>query len=576
MAVAGPEVEPEKRTARPAPPARGAGRRGAALRLGLMAVPVAFFAVFFAYPVTAIVGRGVKTEDGWQFGRIGEVLSRPDILDVLWFTTWQALASTALTLLIALPGAYVFARFAFPGKQVLRAVVTVPFVLPTVVVGTAFLAVLGRGGLLDELGGVRLDTTVWAILLAHVFFNYAVVVRTVGGLWSQLDPRQEEAARVLGAGRFAAFRRVTLPALAPAVAAAALMVFLFTFTSFGVVQILGGPAYSTLEVEVYRQTAQLLDLPTAAVLTLVQFTAVGAILAVHAVTVRRRERALKLVDPARTSRRPRGAGQWALLGGVLLTALLLILLPLGVLVERSFGGAGGADGYGLGYYRALRSAGSGASSTFLVPPLEAVGNSLRYALVATLIALVVGGLAAAALTRRAGRLVRGFDALLMLPLGVSAVTVGFGFLITLDEPPLDLRTSWILVPLAQALVGVPFVVRTMLPVLRAVDERLREAAAVLGASPLRAWREVDLPLVRRAVLVAAGFAFAVSLGEFGATVFIARPDTPTLPVAVARLLGRSGELNYGQAMALSTILMLVCAVSLLLLERIRTDRSGEF
>ncbi len=542
------------------------------MRLGLMAVPVAFFAVFFAYPVSAIVGRGLRTDGVWQFGRIGEVLTRPDILDVLRFTTWQALASTALTLLIALPGAYVFARFNFPGKQVLRAVVTVPFVLPTVVVGTAFLALLGRGGLLDEVWGLRLDTTVWAILLAHVFFNYAVVVRTVGGLWSQLDPRQEEAARVLGAGRFAAWRRVTLPALAPAVAAAALMVFLFTFTSFGVVQILGGPAYSTLEVEVYRQTAQLLDLPTAAVLTMVQFVAVGAILAVHAVTVRRRERALKLVDPAQTSRRPQGAGQWALLGGVLLTALLLILLPLGVLVERSFDGPGG---YGFGYYAALQSAG-GSGSTFLVPPLEAVGNSLRYAFVATLIALGVGGLAAAALTRRAGRLVRGFDALLMLPLGVSAVTVGFGFLITLDKPPLDLRTSWILVPLAQALVGVPFVVRTMLPVLRAVDERLREAAAVLGASPLRAWREVDLPLVRRAVLVAAGFAFAVSLGEFGATVFIARPDNPTLPVAVARLLGRSGELNYGQAMALSTILMLVCAVSLLLLERIRTDRSGEF
>ncbi len=554
------------------------------MRLGLMALPVAFFALFFAYPVVAIVGRGLKADGDWQFGRIGTVLSRPDILDVLWFTTWQALASTALTLLIALPGAYVFARFDFPGKQLLRAVVTVPFVLPTVVVGTAFLALLGRGGFLDGLWGVRLDTTVWAILLAHVFFNYAVVVRTVGGLWSQLDPRQEEAARVLGAGRFAAWRRVTLPALAPAVAAAALMVFLFTFTSFGVVQILGGPAYSTLEVEIYRQTAQLLDLPTAAVLTLVQFAAVAGILAVHAWTVRRRETALRLVDPAQTARPPRGAGQRALLGGVLLTVLLLIVVPLGVLVERSLDTSGG---YGFGFYRALQSA-DASGSTFLVPPLDAIGNSLRYALVATLIALAIGGLAAAALTiphsrlrssgryPHAGRLVRGFDALLMLPLGVSAVTVGFGFLITLDKPPLDLRTSWILVPLAQALVGVPFVVRTMLPVLRAVDDRLREAAAVLGASPLRAWREVDLPLVRRAVLVAAGFAFAVSLGEFGATVFIARPDNPTLPVAVARLLGRSGELNYGQAMALSTILMLTCAVSLLVLERIRTDRSGEF
>lgn len=546
--------------------------KGSAARLGLMALPVAFFAVFFAWPVVSIVERGLRPDGAWDLGAIGTTLGRSDILDVLGFTVWQAAASTGLTLLVALPGAYVFARFDFPGKGVLRAVVTVPFVLPTVLVGTAFLALVGRGGFTDELWGLRLDTTVWAILLAHVFFNYAVVVRTVGGLWAQLDPRQEEAARVLGASRWTAWRSVTLPALVPAVSAAALMVFLFTFTSFGVVQILGGDAYTTLEAEIYRQTARLLDLRTAAVLTLVQFVAVGVILAVHARTVRRRETALRLVPPERTARRPRGFGQWALLGGVLASVAVLILLPLGVLVERSFATP---EGYGLRYYRALGSLDE--AGTFLVPPLEAVGNSLRYAVAATAIAVVIGGLAAAALTRRAGRLVRGFDALLMLPLGVSAVTVGFGFLITLDEPPFDLRASWILVPLAQALVGVPFVVRTMLPVLRAVDQRLREAAAVLGASPWRAWREVDLPLVRRALLIAAGFAFAVSLGEFGATVFIARPDNPTLPVAVARLLGRPGELNYGQAMALSTILMVVCAVSLLLLERLRTDRTtGEF
>ncbi|MFC5657615.1 iron ABC transporter permease [Streptomyces nogalater] len=533
-----------------------------------MALPVVFFALFFAWPVAAIVTRGLKTDGTWQFGRIVEVVARPDIRHVLWFTTWQALASTALTLLLALPAAYVFARLDFPGRQVLRAVVTVPFVLPTVVAGSAFLTLVGRNGLLDELWGVRLDTTVWAILLAHVFFNYAVVVRTVGGLWAQLDPRQEEAARMLGASPVQAWRRVTLPALGPAVAAAALMVFLFTFTSFGVVRILGGPAFSTIEVEIYRQTSEAFDLTTAAVLTLVQFAAVGAILAVHAWTVRRRETALRLVDASVTARRPRGAGQWALLAAVLATVALLLVLPLGVLVRRSL------DAPGFGYYRALTDTDGG---TFLVAPVHAVWTSLQYAVAATAIAVVIGGLAAAALARRdAGRLVRGFDALLMLPLGVSAVTVGFGFLIALDKPPLNLRQSWILVPLAQALVGAPFVVRTMLPVLRAVDVRLREAAAVLGAPPWRVWREVDLPLVRRALLVAAGFAFAVSLGEFGATVFIARPDNPTLPVAVARLLSRPGDLNYGQAMALSTILMVVCAVALLVLERLRTDRTGEF
>ncbi|MEU8589609.1 iron ABC transporter permease [Streptomyces sp. NPDC048664] len=533
-----------------------------------MALPVAFFAAFFAYPVAAIVSRGLHVDGVWRFGRVADVLAGSDIRHVLWFTLWQALASTALTLLVALPGAYVFARLDFPGKEVLRAAVTVPFVLPTVVVGTAFLALVGRGGLLDDLWGVRLDTTVWAILLAHVFFNYAVVVRTVGGLWAQLDPRQEDAARVLGASRLAAWRKVTLPALGPSLAAAALMVFLFTFTSFGVVQILGGPAFSTLEVEIYRQTSEIFDLSTAAVLTLVQFAAVGAILAVHAWTVRRRESALGLVDTSRTAARPRGAGQWALLASVLATVAVLLVLPLAVLVERSL------DAPGFGYYRALTRDDGG---TFLVPPVNAVAVSLQYAVAATLIAVLIGTLAAAALTRRdAGPLVRGFDALLMLPLGVSAVTVGFGFLIALDKPPLDLRGSWILVPLAQALVGAPFVVRVMLPVLRAVDERLREAAAVLGASPWRVWREVDLPVVRRALLVAAGFAFAVSLGEFGATVFIARPDNPTLPVAVARLLSRPGDLNYGEAMALSTILMVVCAVALLVLERLRSDRTGEW
>ncbi|MTE21226.1 ABC transporter permease subunit [Streptomyces sp. TRM43335] len=556
--------------------ATGGRGRTAAVRLALIAPPAAFLALFFAYPVAAITARGLYDGGRWHPERIALVLGEPGILHVVWFTVWQAAASTVLTVVLALPGAYVLARYDFPGRRVVRAAVTVPFVMPTVVVGSAFLGLLGRGGLTEQWWGLRLDEGPAAILLAHVFFNYAVVVRVVGSLWAQLDPRQEEAARVLGAGRWTAWRTVTLPALAPSVAAAAAMVFLFTFTSFGVVQVLGGPRYATLEVEIYRQTAHLLDLPTAAVLTLVQFAAVAALMALHARGVRRRGGAPALVDASRTARRPRGARQKALLAAVLTQITVLIAVPLAVLVERSLNGP---DGYGTDFYRALASS-DASGGTFAVAPLEAVGNSLAYAVAATAIALTVGGLAAVALTLRgpggrAGRLVRGFDALLMLPLGTSAVTVGFGFLIALDEPPLDLRSSWILVPLAQALVGVPFVVRTLLPVLRAVDDRLRQAAAVLGAPPARVWREVDFPPARRALLVSAGFAFAVSLGEFGATVFIARADTPTLPVAVARLLGRAGEASYGQAMALSTILMVVCAATLLALEGVRTDRSGE-
>jgi thiamine transport system permease protein len=156
------------------------------------------------------------------------------------------------------------------------------------------------------------------------------------------------------------------------------------------------------------------------------------------------------------------------------------------------------------------------------------------------------------------------------------VTLGFGYILALDEPPLNLRASPWLLPLAHTLVALPFVVRSVLPVLRGIQPRLREAAAVLGASPLRIWREVDLPIVARALLVGAVFAFTVSLGEFGATALIARPGFPTLPVAIYRALGQPGELNYGQALAMSTILSLVTAAGILAIERVRYGEVGEF
>jgi thiamine transport system permease protein len=537
----------------------------ARVRAALLGPPIAFLLAFFVWPVANIVGAGLRGEGRWDLSGVADVLGDPALRGVAWFTLWQALASTLLTLAVALPAAHVLARYEFRGRRVVQALITVPFVLPTVVVGAAFLALLGPRGPL----GVDLDGTIWAILLAHAFFNHAVVVRTVGGLWEGLDPRTEEAARLLGASRWRAVREVTLPALRPAVASAAAITFLFTFTSFGVVRILGGPHHATLEVEIYRQTADLLDLPVASVLALLQLGAVASLLLVQSWLERRRTASPVALAPPRRHR-PAGAERWWLRGNLVVLALLLGT-PLAVLVERSMRTG---DGHGLAAWRALgdRSRRSG----LFVPPTEAVANSLRYAIAATIVAVVLGGLAAAALTRPTGRLSRAVDATLLLPLGTSAVTVGFGFLIALDEP-IDLRASPWLVPLAQALVALPFVVRTMTPVLRSIDERLREAAAVLGASPARAWREVDLPLVRRAVLVAAGFAFAISLGEFGATTVIARADTPTVPVAIDRLLGRPGSLNVGQAFALSVVLLVLTATAVLLVDRARAGvgRAGD-
>ena len=162
----------------------------------------------------------------------------------------------------------------------------------------------------------------------------------------------------------------------------------------------------------------------------------------------------------------------------------------------------------------------------------------------------------------------------MLPLGVSAVTVGFGFLIALDAPPLDLRSSPALVPIAQALVALPLVVRTIVPVLTGIDGRLRESAAVLGASPLRVLADVDLAAAARPLLVASGFSFAVALGEFGATSFLSRPDRPTLPVVIYRLIGLPGGDNFGMAIAASVVLAAVTVLVVAGVERLGAGRLG--
>ena len=534
-----------------------AGAPGARVRTLMLVVPLAFLGLFFVYPLLTILGRGLWPQGTLDLSPLTDAVADPALRGVAWFTVWQAALSTMLTLAVGIPGAYALTRFRFRGAGLIRSLVVVPFVLPTVVVGTAFLA-LGVG---PSLG---------AMLLAHVFFNYAVVVRTVGGIWTHLDPRQEDAARMLGASRFRAFTAVTLPALRPAISAAAAIVFLFTFTSFGVVLILAGPTRSTLETEIYRQTAQLLDLRTAAALSIIQMTAVIVLLVITERLQGSRHVALRLRAARETTRTPRAASERLFVTSNLLVALVLLGAPIAALVARAFRDPGG--GLGLGNFRALGTLHS--TSVLFVPPEQAIWNSVSYAAAACAIAVAVGGLAAFAIvaTRRAGAI----DAALMLPLGVSAVTIGFGFLIALDEPPLDLRTEWILVPIAQALVAIPLVVRMTTPVLRSIDPRLREAAAMLGATPRRTWREIDLPIAARALAVAAGFAFAIALGEFGATIFLARPDRPTLPVVIYRLLGQPGASSFGAAMAASTILLALAAVSVAVVDRARVADVGTF
>ncbi|KAF0108967.1 MAG: thiamine transport system permease protein [Anaerolineaceae bacterium] len=538
----------------------------------------AFLGVFFFYPIARILALSLDlsalTADNFAL-----------TFSVLRFTFYQAFLSTLLTLALGLPAAFLFARFDFRGKAFLRTLTAIPFMLPTVVVAAGFNAWLGPRGWLNlalmrlfglESPPVIFVGTLGAILLAHVFYNTTIVVRMAGNALAHLDPRLDQAARSLGADPPRLFWRVTLPLLRPSLLAAALLVFLFDFTSFGVVLLLGGSRFATLEVETYLQAVRFFNLPLAAWLSLIQLLCTLVFSILYSRLVPRA--AASAPRPAVSNlRRARAWSQRLFVSSFCVLLFAFYFLPLASLPFRSVArleadlGQRGQIHYGLtaNYYTELFVNRTG--SLFYVPPVRALGNSLGYAALTVILSLALGFPAAAALARPR-RLERILDPFLMLPLGASAVTLGLGFIVSFGRM---LASPW-MVPLAHTLIALPFVIRSLQPALASIPDRLRQAAGSLGASPVRAWFAVDWPIVRRATLAAAVFAFTVSLGEFGATALVSRPEYPTLPVAIYRFLSQPGGLNYGQAMAMATVLMLVCGAGILLIEKLRFPGAGEF
>jgi thiamine transport system permease protein len=542
-------------------------------RLTLWVFPLTFLLISFFYPLSRILALTFDPD----------TLTVPHLLlasRVLLFTFYQAALSTLLTLLLGLPSAYLFARYNFPGKSLLRALTAVPFMLPTVVVAAGFSALLGPRGLLPILFpffSFNFIGTLTAILIAHVFYNTTIIIRVVGNALSSLDSKLEAAARSLGADSSRLWWNVTLPLLRPALLSASLLVFLFDFTSFGVILLLGGSRFATLEVEIYLRVLKLPDLPLAALLAVIQLVCTIIVSILYS-----RFAARSTIQTAPRSaesniRKPKSLREKIFVACFVFLLTSFFLLPLSALplrslfrVEADRGQRGDVQyGFTLDYYKELFVNRRG--SVFYVPPIRATLNSLGYAGATVILSLLLGFPAAVALAKPT-RLERVLEPLIMLPLGSSAVMLGLGFILSFGA----WLTSPLLVPFAHTLVALPFVIRTLQPAIASIPQRLRQAAASLGASTWEVWKTIDLPILRRATLAAATFAFTISLGEFGATLLISRPDYPTIPVAIERFLSQPGGLNYGQAMAMATILMLITIASILLIEKLRVPGSGEF
>jgi thiamine transport system permease protein len=551
------------------------------LKYVLWSIPLLFLALFFIYPLGSILVLSLVPNGQLDLSGFAAIVASPYYLEIFAFTIFQAALSTGLTIILALPCAYVFARYRFRGKSLLLALSILPFVLPTVVVAAAFSALLGERGILNNAivgmfnlsaHPIQLERTLAFVLLAHIFYNYPIALRIIAAYWSNQNPHVDEAAATLGIHGLRLWWRVYVPLLRPAILAAASLIFVFTFTSFGIVLILGGPRYATLEVEIYRQAVGVFNLQVAAALSLLQIGFMLIVMLVYTRLQRRINIGRNGLRAARTvARPPRTLTEKLFVTANLSFMIALLFAPLAALLVQSV--TVGSQTVTLRNFALLATNPRG--SVLYVPPLEAIGNSLIIAFAAMITAVLIGVIAVFVIARRS-HFTGWLDPVFMLPLATSAVTLGFGFLIALDEPPVNLRSSLLILPIAHVLVAIPLVIRSVLPAKEAISPSIYEAAQSLGALPTKILREIDLPLMSRSLIVAATFAFTVSIGEFGATAFLARPENPTIPVVIYRLLGQPGAVNYGQALAMSSVLLLVCAISFLLIGRFHHISTGEF
>lgn len=523
----------------------------------LVGLPLLFLVFAFFFPLGNVLLFGLQEHGRWTLKHMRSVIFDPYVRHLFAFTALQAFLSTLLSFALGFPLGWFLTRYRFPGKGLAQAFTLAPFVLPPITVALGFLLFFGNTGYLNDalrvlfgLKGppIRLLYSLWAIVLAHAFYNAPVFARFVHAAWSSLDPALEEACAVLGVPRPRAFLTVTLPLLLPAILSAAALVFVLCFLSFAIPLSLGGARYATVEVGIYVYARVYLDFPRAAALGTLQILTTLLLTYVYVrgggVWKTRVERIRPLFSvpflsqPAHILWIP-----WLFL------CAILFLGPIGAVIADSLHRPFAGHPPGLAWYRLIFSAEQvpfiGAS------PLKSILTSLEVAGFSTLLALSLGLGISGALKILRSRLL---EAMLMAPIAVSSVVLGLALLIASNRPPFSWVPGKFSLVLAHGLMFYPFVVRIVRPIWESLAPNWVEAARVLGAHRLKAFFTVEVPLLSQALLVAGAFSLALSLGEMTAATMLSRGELVTIPLAIYRFLSAR---RFGAASAMATLLILV-------------------
>lgn len=538
--------------------------------------------VLFLLPLFFTLSSAFLSEEGFSLSRIAKTVADPYTLRLLLFTLTQATLSTLASLVVALPGAYLLSNYSFRGKRLIMALSTVPFVIPSILVVLGFVIFFGNNGILNQLlmklfnlqePPLKILYSFGAIILAHTFYNFPIIMNLVSSYWEHMDTNCEAASLTLGATASRTFRSVTLPRLMPAIISAASLVFLFCFNSFAIILVLGGgPQFTTLEVEIYRQARISANPGSASALALVSIIVTSLLLLWYNASQKRLARS----EVYASSKRKQGKKPITL-GGKLLALLysvittLFVMGPILSIIFRSFTASASrsaAQAFSLKWYRQLLSLEQ--ATGHMGSALEALTNSFFIALIVAMVTVPTAVTMAVAI-RRKGAMASMLELFGMLPMTVSSVIIGLGYYIILRYLRGGLALSYGLVVLAHLVIALPFVLRTVLPEYRKIPASYINSSLTLGAGPIRTFLSIELPLLKGAMLTSAIFAFALSVGEFNATLTLANSSIVTLPVVMYRLIG---SYNFQGACALGTILIGVCTLVFIVSELAKGGRNG--
>ncbi len=499
---------------------------------------------------------------------------------VIEFTFYQAFISTIVTMAIGLPIAWQLGRYKWPLQSVVKAILTVPFVMPSIVAAMGFLYIVGKAGL-----DIRVDESTWfaTLIIAHAWFNMALIIRFCEPVLSTLDPKLEEQMRLLPAGKtkYGRFRNLWLPLLAPSIAAAACMTFVFSFTSFALVRwitlgdntlesVMAGVG-SSAGIEGYMISRNEIVLGS----SMIQFTILLISLFLMSWLQQKRQNLLPQASEAIVKKNnPKG---WAIIGsGVLFSLSPLIAVLLASFRIRNTDSAGTNYSWDTSGWEFAFTSSNSISSAW-----EALFNSLGYAAITLIIAVPLGWILAQTIIdveKSRPRLARILDVLTMLPFAISSVMIGLGVMLGMIRIDAEFFYSfWPTPALAHIMITTPFVVRIMLPALRSIEPAYDECAKTLGITKWRRFTEIKLPLLKGSILVATIFTLAMSLGEFGASWVVTRnSDWTTLPVMIdsLRSIPYKNSLTAPAACAVSSVMMGITLILFTWAEKFRSARDG--